>query len=1187
MPTINQLPSATAITGADLLPLSQGGMTRSVAVSTLLATAQPTISVAQNSLLGRSSPGQGAPEAIKIGTGLSLLATSLTSNGQDHLGLVQATGLAASDELVINSGGVPKRVVASGARSLFSGGTGVTIDQNGVISVTSGANGVGAQGPKGDPGTAGQGFNFRNGWQPATSYAPYDVVVTGGQTYVATASFVSGNVFDPTKWTLIAAQGAIGPTGAQGLTGSQGSAGPIVPATSISLGAVKPGGGLSVASDGTLSIGSVNLATLAQNGAATGQVLGWTGTGWGPTSGTSAGVAAFNGRVGSINLTTGDVTVALGTGATARAALGLATIASSGAFADLSGTPVIPAPSSASPLMSGVAAAGIAAAFARADHVHPSDTSRIAVANNLSDLSNTTAARANLGLGASATMSVGTVAGTVAAGNDSRLAGALQPAAIPSAAGQLLVGSGTAGTAAAVSIGTGLSLSGGTLNATVTSSYSLPPATTTTLGGVKPDGATLTATADGTLVVNGLTSASLADITTIGGPSLSDIDVLSRGTSDYKVTLSARVTLFRKTPAGSRTIMLSAGATAATLTAADHDKTVVVSGSVAGSLAVDGTITDGFRCQVINHTGSALIFSGINGLLGASSLSNNASCWVSLSNATVEASVPGSTASTTTPGGSNGQLQVNNSGSFGGVTIGSGLSLAQGTLTATAPSYSLPAATTTNLGGVKVDGATVTAAADGTLSVPGVSLASLTDISTLGGPSSTDIDLVNRSGTDYRTTLAARAALFRKTPAGSRTVTFATGAATATLTAADHDKTVVLSGSAPGSLTTDGTITDGFFCRVINHSGSPATFSGINGLAGATSLPSGAMGWVTLSNSTFEASVPILAAGGSSGQLQANAGGALSGIAIGAGLSLANSTLSATYSYTLPVASTQSLGGVKQGTGVSIAADGTISATGSSGVSTFNARTGAVSLTLGDVTTVTGIGASAQTSFGLGSSALLGVGATAGTVAAGNDARLVGALQSSAIPAATGQLLGGSGTAGSAQAVAIGAGLSLSAGTLSATSTYTLPSASSTVLGGVKQGSGVNIAADGTLSVPAYLTAGVAGVVNSLPGGGGATVFRYVFVRPCLFSTNLVSPYPPQMQAVIQPAANASFGLSKRTGAGALTPFGTITIAPAGTITASTTATSFAPGDELVITAPSPADPSLADVSLTFTGTWG
>ncbi len=46
---------------------------------------------------------------------------------------------------------------------------------------------------------------------------------------------------------------------------------------------------------------------------------------------------------------------------------------------------------------------------------------------------------------------------------------------------------------------------------------------------------------------------------------------------------------------------------------------------------------------------------------------------------------------------------------------------------------------------------------------PGLPVTSLTDISTLGGPALTDVDTLNRGGTDYKTTLAARTALVSRT----------------------------------------------------------------------------------------------------------------------------------------------------------------------------------------------------------------------------------------------------------------------------------------------------------------------------------------------------------------------------------------------------------------------------------------
>lgn len=64
---------------------------------------------------------------------------------------------------------------------------------------------------------------------------------------------------------------------------------------------------------------------------------------------------------------------------------------------------------------------------------------KLSTTNNLSDLTNATTARTNLGLGGSATLNVGTGASTVAAGNDARITGAVQSSIIQ-AKGDLLAG---------------------------------------------------------------------------------------------------------------------------------------------------------------------------------------------------------------------------------------------------------------------------------------------------------------------------------------------------------------------------------------------------------------------------------------------------------------------------------------------------------------------------------------------------------------------------------------------------------------------------------------------------------------------------------------------------------------------------------------------------------------------------
>ena len=247
MPTIKQLPAATAVGANDLVPLSQNGLTRSTTVSTLLSNTQPLLSLAQGTLLGRVSAGLGGPEAVNLGTGLAQQAGSLTANGTDHISFTPASSLLADDEVILNSSASPKRLPVAKLRSLFTAGSGVQIDASGVISVTAtSAVGTGVSGPKGDTGAqglTGQGFTFRGPWQANVGYSAYDVVTIAGQTYVAAVAISATSTFVGSSWALVAAQGASGPTGTTGATGATGPAGPIVAASASSLGAVKPGTG--------------------------------------------------------------------------------------------------------------------------------------------------------------------------------------------------------------------------------------------------------------------------------------------------------------------------------------------------------------------------------------------------------------------------------------------------------------------------------------------------------------------------------------------------------------------------------------------------------------------------------------------------------------------------------------------------------------------------------------------------------------------------------------------------------------------------------------------------------------------------------------------------------------------------------------------------------------------------------
>lgn len=69
----------------------------------------------------------------------------------------------------------------------------------------------------------------------------------------------------------------------------------------------------------------------------------------------------------------------------------------------------------ATPIVNGTGAVGTSLRYARQDHVHPTDTSRLAAASNLSDLGNAATARTNLGLGTIAVKNTASTADMIAA----------------------------------------------------------------------------------------------------------------------------------------------------------------------------------------------------------------------------------------------------------------------------------------------------------------------------------------------------------------------------------------------------------------------------------------------------------------------------------------------------------------------------------------------------------------------------------------------------------------------------------------------------------------------------------------------------------------------------------------------------------------------------------------------------
>jgi hypothetical protein len=136
MPTISQLPAATSVSAADLMPISQGGSAAAVAVGTLLASTQPAIIVQSPALLGRISLGSGGPEQVDVGTGVNISQGSLVATGLDHAGFPVVSSLNTASDLVISNQGTPMLMPASSLRGLFSAGQNISITSGGTISVT-------------------------------------------------------------------------------------------------------------------------------------------------------------------------------------------------------------------------------------------------------------------------------------------------------------------------------------------------------------------------------------------------------------------------------------------------------------------------------------------------------------------------------------------------------------------------------------------------------------------------------------------------------------------------------------------------------------------------------------------------------------------------------------------------------------------------------------------------------------------------------------------------------------------------------------------------------------------------------------------------------------------------------------------------------------------------------------------
>lgn len=402
---------------------------------------------------------------------------------------------------------------------------------------------------------------------------------------------------------------------------------------------------------------------------------------------------------------------------------------------------------------------------------------------------------------------------------------------------------------------------------------------------------------------------------------------------------------------------------------------------------------------------------------------------------------------------------------LGGVKIGSNVNVsADGTISVAAP-YVLPIATTTVLGGVK-QGSNITIAADGTISAASYTLPVATD-TMLGGVKIGDNITVQSDGT---ISVAAPYSL----PTASATVL---GGIKVGENLSIDGSGVLSAAAAPYTLpTASSTVLGGI------KVGDNLSIDGNGVLSGTApyTLPTASstvLGGIKVGSGLSIDGSGVLSAGAYA--LPVATATVLGGVKIGANVNVAgDGTISVAAPYSLPIASSSVLGGVKVGSGLAIDGSGTLSLNYSSPVTSVNTKTGDVTVQAQDNNTATGVSIISDSGATTGNIKLLrlvaGTNVTLTTDASGN--LQINAPSSYTLPIASSTTLGG---------VKIGANVSVAGdGTISVAAPYTLPAATTTTLGGVKVGSGLTVDGTGLLSL------NYTSPVTSVSGQTGAVVVK-------------------------------------------------------------------------------------------------
>jgi hypothetical protein len=415
---------------------------------------------------------------------------------------------------------------------------------------------------------------------------------------------------------------------------------------------------------------------------------------------------------------------------------------------------------------------------------------------------------------------------------------------------------------------------------------------------------------------------------------------------------------------------------------------------------------------------------------------------------------------------------------LGGVKQGANVTIAgDGTLSVAAP-YTLPVATTTVLGGVK-QGANVTIAGDGTISVAAPYTLPAATTTTLGGVivgSGITLTGSTISVTPYTLPIATTTVLGGvKQGSGTTIAGDGTISVTFPVTSVSTQVGAVVVKATDNNAATGTTL--------ISDSGATTANIKLKTLVAGSNIgiTADSNGNLVIANTASSTSITQVASVGTGTTLVA-ADGTSGGIAqiksLAAGSNITitpdgqNQTLTITANQTIVPATTTTIGGVIVGTGLNVIANGTISLAAPTGANIGGVKAGTgisidsngvISVTeVGGVTSVSGqtgavVVSAVDTSTASGTSLITGSGATTGTI---SIRRLVAGTGITLAPDGNNNL------------------------TITSSGGYTLPAATTTTLGGVIVGSGLSVAANGTISVtsPGGVSSITAGTSGALTG---------------------------------------------------------------------------------------------------------